>query len=322
MVTGQNTHVWYSGLTRYSSVPGQMIVNSSQGGGFKDTWVLAPSDGDRDRDRHDGEIASVSLIPHSRHHALSLVTASKADNLYWLGRYTERAFTTLLQFFPFYDRVMDTDVDAFRPFARALELPEDFEDFDGFIHAFLYDGTNPDSVRSAIVAAFNNAVVLRPELSSRLLQYIELAVTNITDAAERSASAEDIYKQRDIADDMLAFWGGVENSTVDPTLKAFIFIGKYLERIDLYTRLQLRMDDMTAPLRKLETYSHMLDGLPLPQCFASGVGWLLGQLPARGYPELTERLQAFLDDFGGRAITGDAKDAGMLNAMNMDAKRP
>ncbi len=36
VVTGQNTHVWYSGLTRYSSVPGQMIVNSSQGGGFKE----------------------------------------------------------------------------------------------------------------------------------------------------------------------------------------------------------------------------------------------------------------------------------------------
>ena len=43
VVTGKNTHVWYSGLTRYSSVPGQMIVNSSQGGGFKDTWVLAPN---------------------------------------------------------------------------------------------------------------------------------------------------------------------------------------------------------------------------------------------------------------------------------------
>lgn len=26
VLTGQNTHVWYSGLTRYSSVPGQMII--------------------------------------------------------------------------------------------------------------------------------------------------------------------------------------------------------------------------------------------------------------------------------------------------------
>ena len=113
----------------------------------------APEDGSTDKQREES-VASVNLIPHSKRHSLSLVTASKADNLYWLGRYTERAFTTLVQFFPFYDRVMDTDVDAFRPFAKALDLPQDFEDFDGFIHSFLYDGTNPDSVRSAIVAAF------------------------------------------------------------------------------------------------------------------------------------------------------------------------
>ena len=36
-----------------------------------------------------------------RQHSLALVTASKADNLYWLGRYTERVFTTLNQFFPY-----------------------------------------------------------------------------------------------------------------------------------------------------------------------------------------------------------------------------
>ncbi|RSX52839.1 A circularly permuted ATPgrasp [Bifidobacterium goeldii] len=325
VITGQNTHVWYSGLTRYSSVPGQMIVNSSQGGGFKDTWVLAPERGTESHDRtqqRSESVASVSLIPHSRKHTLSLVTASKADNLYWLGRYTERAFTTLVQFFPFYDRVMDTDVDAFRPFARALDLPEDFENFDEFIHAFLYDNTNPDSVRSAITYAFNNAVVLRPELTSRLLQYVELAVTNITDAAEHSAAAEDIYNQRDIADNMLAFWGGIENSTVDVTLKAFVFIGKYIERIDLYTRFRLPEDELDGPLAKLETYSHALDGMPLPQCFVSGISWLLGQLPDRGYPQLTQRLQVFLKDFNARAITGDVKDTGSLSSMNMDAKRP
>ena len=329
VITGQNTHVWYSGLTRYSSVPGQMIVNSSQGGGFKDTWVLAPDE--QSTARHDEELESVNLasrtplaprMPRIRKHALQLVTASKADNLYWLGRYTERAFTTLVQFFPFYDRVMDENPNAFRPFARALDLPEDFEDFDAFIHSFLYDGDNPDSVRSAIVAAFNNAVILRPELSSRLLQYVELAMTNITDAAERSANAEDIYAQRDVADNMLAFWGGIENSVVSQQLKAFIFIGKYIERIDLYTRFHLPLEQMDAPLAKLETYAHLLDGLPLPQCFASGIDWLLGQLPQRGYPEITDKLKAFLDDFTSRAIGGDNRDSGALSSMNMDAHRP
>lgn len=33
-------YVWKSGLTRFSRNPDSFIVNSSQGGGFKDTWVL------------------------------------------------------------------------------------------------------------------------------------------------------------------------------------------------------------------------------------------------------------------------------------------
>lgn len=319
VVTGKNTHVWYSGLTRYSSVPGQMIVNSSQGGGFKDTWVLAKDTG-VEHDSAPGS-ESINLLAQSRKHSLALVTASKAGNLYWLGRYTERVFTTLNQFFPFYDRVMDTDVDAFRPFARALDLPEDFQDFDAFIHSFLYDEKNPDSVRSAIVYAFNNAVILRPELSSRLLQYVELAMSSIVEAADRAAFDEDIYKHRDIADNMLAFWGGVENSPVDPTLKSFIFVGKYLERVDLYTRFGYSMEELKAPLGKLASYIMPLNGLPVPQCFADGLRWLVGQLPSRGYADLADTLGTLLDDFDERICTNDLKDLGMLNAMNMDAKR-
>ncbi len=36
----QDTVAWPSGLTRFSRNPDSFIVNSSQGGGFKDTWVL------------------------------------------------------------------------------------------------------------------------------------------------------------------------------------------------------------------------------------------------------------------------------------------
>ena len=37
----QETVAWPSGLTRFSRNPDSFIVNSSQGGGFKDTWVLS-----------------------------------------------------------------------------------------------------------------------------------------------------------------------------------------------------------------------------------------------------------------------------------------
>lgn len=41
VLTGSEVHVWKSGLTRFSRNPDSFIVNSSQGGGFKDTWVLS-----------------------------------------------------------------------------------------------------------------------------------------------------------------------------------------------------------------------------------------------------------------------------------------
>ena len=41
VLSGKQTKVWRSGLTRFSRVEGSMVVNSSQGGGFKDTWALA-----------------------------------------------------------------------------------------------------------------------------------------------------------------------------------------------------------------------------------------------------------------------------------------
>lgn len=41
VLSGETTKVWKSGLTRFSRNPDSFIVNSSQGGGFKDTWILS-----------------------------------------------------------------------------------------------------------------------------------------------------------------------------------------------------------------------------------------------------------------------------------------
>ncbi|MBQ1335454.1 MAG: circularly permuted type 2 ATP-grasp protein [Selenomonadaceae bacterium] len=39
VLSGKDTVVWPSGLTRFSRNPDSFVVNSSQGGGFKDTWI-------------------------------------------------------------------------------------------------------------------------------------------------------------------------------------------------------------------------------------------------------------------------------------------
>jgi uncharacterized circularly permuted ATP-grasp superfamily protein len=59
-VFGETIKIIPGGLTRVAMVPGSMIVNSSRGGGSKDTWIL--EDGD-DADRVDEPTTPVPLPP-------------------------------------------------------------------------------------------------------------------------------------------------------------------------------------------------------------------------------------------------------------------
>ena len=54
VLTGERTRVFPGGLTRVAMREGSLIVNSSQGGGSKDTWVLADDNADADTGRTDG----------------------------------------------------------------------------------------------------------------------------------------------------------------------------------------------------------------------------------------------------------------------------
>ncbi len=53
VITGSSTWVLPGGLTRVALREGSYVVNSSQGGGSKDTWVLRPSSGAGARESDD-----------------------------------------------------------------------------------------------------------------------------------------------------------------------------------------------------------------------------------------------------------------------------
>jgi len=41
ILSGSKSYITAGGLTRVALVRGSLVVNSSQGGGSKDTWILA-----------------------------------------------------------------------------------------------------------------------------------------------------------------------------------------------------------------------------------------------------------------------------------------
>jgi uncharacterized alpha-E superfamily protein len=82
---GDSYMVMPGGLTRFSAAPDSMVVSMQQGGGSKDTWVLSG-----------GPVDEFSLLqPPGQAVSLSRaggdLPSRVADNLFWLGRYMERA---------------------------------------------------------------------------------------------------------------------------------------------------------------------------------------------------------------------------------------
>ena len=99
-VFGEDIHIVPGGLTRVALREGSMIVNSSQGGGSKDTWVLEDDgDGHAGRaQRSDGLGAPADARPAHRRLDRPAATTAAVDvlariahELYWVGRSLSRA---------------------------------------------------------------------------------------------------------------------------------------------------------------------------------------------------------------------------------------
>ena len=120
---------------------------------------------------------------------MGIISVEKSDHLFWLGRYTERVFTTLNTFFSCYDRMLDTDKEAYKHFCERLSIPDHYENQEDFVQKYLFSKEDGNSVYSSMERAYDNAVVLRGELSSRTLSYIQLAL----DCMEKNAGSRAAY---------------------------------------------------------------------------------------------------------------------------------
>lgn len=179
---------------------------------------------------------------------MGIMTIEHADRLYWLGRYTERVYTTIKFFSSSFDRVIDHDEHACAEFCRQLDIPNIYTSWEDFLKRYNFDRTNPDSVASNLDRVYDNAVVMRDEIGSDAICYVQMAVY----ALDRAAASETPYlEMQKVSDNMLAFWGIVDDQIESENVRNIIKVGKRIERIDLYARLGLPKVALKREIRRL-----------------------------------------------------------------------
>lgn len=167
---------------------------------------------------------------------MGIISLKQTDQLYWLGRYTERVYTTIQLFSQSYDQLIDDIGKTYKEFCNMLEIPNIYQDKTDFIKRYGFDKTNTDSIYSNLVRAYDNAIMLREEIGSEALSYIQLALYAIERA---SSSKSPLIELQSVTDNLLAFWGIADDWIDSEMIRNIIKAGKRLERLDLYARLKL-----------------------------------------------------------------------------------
>lgn len=184
---------------------------------------------------------------------MGIISVEQADRLVWLGRYSERVYTTLRLYSNSYDIMIDEITDSYQDFCKRVDIPDIYGSKEEFQKLYPFDESNPDSIISNLNRAYDNAIVLREEIGSETLSYIQLAIYDMNKA---KVSKAPMIELQYVIDNILAFWGIADDMIDSQQVRNMIKVGKRIERIDMYARLGVEQKEL---LREVNRLKHRID---------------------------------------------------------------
>lgn len=223
----------------------------------------------------DGSISEKLIV--GRMTQKNLISATKANSLYWLGRYEERVYITLHLLRKCYDKMIDGELEDYSLLWTRLDVNGVYQSSEEFTFGMMYDEDNIASVMAAQVKAKDNAILLRENIMSETLSYLEMSVALMKECKERHEM--NITALQPVIDWSLAFWGSAEQRLRNHKALYIMMIGRNVENLDMllrfdypYERVALAYDSLKRYIRQISTIvdDHIegqLNSLIIEECF-------------------------------------------------------
>jgi uncharacterized circularly permuted ATP-grasp superfamily protein/uncharacterized alpha-E superfamily protein len=237
---GDTYTVMPGALTRITQSSDSLVVSLQRGGGSKDTWILS-----------NGPVAPVTLLrPASQPLPLSRgggdLPSRVADNLYWLGRFVERAECQARLARGMFTRIVDPSgiesAEAIRALTAAWSegtLPFATADSCHDLVGAVLGSVQGGGIRGAVAYLNGLARVLRNRVSAdawRILQEIYEAVSSfMVDPNEPSSGVLELLDSLVVS--FAAFSGLAADSMTRGHAWRFLDMGRRIERVVFVARL-------------------------------------------------------------------------------------
>ena len=189
----------------------------------------------------------------------TIMSPAKANRLYWLGRYEDRVYMTLHIMGKCYDKMIDGHPDDYEALQGRLDTGRIYATAQDFTLGVLYDEENPSSLISSQRFAMDNAMLLREDIMSETLSYLEMSVALLKRCKE--AAETNITVLQPIIDWSLAFWGSAEQRLLNHKALMLMMIGRNVENIDIHLRFGYPLRRLVLAFDSLRRYCKELPEL-------------------------------------------------------------
>ena len=125
------------------------------------------------------------------------ISTAKANRLFWMGRYAERVYLALHLLRKHYDLMIDQDSDAYKNFCTKIGIENKYLSGEDFMQSYLYDETNADSIINMLERVNDNAILIREEIMSESLSYVQMSISFMKKSKEEGRSLAEIQKITD-----------------------------------------------------------------------------------------------------------------------------
>lgn len=184
----------------------------------------------------------------------TVLSPAKANSLFWLGRYSERIYLELHLLRRCFDLMIDGKNEEYRKYIIDIGNNVQYSDLASTRNGLVHDPNNPVSIISCMERANDNAILLRDEIMSPTLSYIQMGLEMLRKAVAFGIEP-DVDELQKLTDWMLAFWGSIDERILNERTRRLLEIGRLVEKIDIHIRFRykfFRIEDTLVSLQNLK----------------------------------------------------------------------
>lgn len=189
----------------------------------------------------------------------TIISAVKANSLFWLGRYEERVYITLHLLRKCHDKMIDGELEDYWPIWQKLDTIGAYQTIEEFTFGIMYDDANPSTVMAAQTKAMDNAILLREDILSETLSYLEMSLALLKEC--RKKQEKNVICLQPVIDWSLAFWGSAQQRLQNHKALYIMSIGRNVENMDMLLRFDYSYERVALAYDSLKRYCKQMPNI-------------------------------------------------------------